>query len=179
MGRCLWTNPVINIRYQVTAIDLFLSIDIYTLGGNNFGAPCVFPFKFNDKWFAECIRKTDDASTLWCATTSDFDKDQRFGNCPLKGNLFINISGKALSKMSPPLTVIISSGCESSAGQQTGFWVTWFTGKLCNWKRGLCSSFGFPSWDEETGIYRMYGEGGVWDWLKNAERNVFEAFWGR
>uniref|UniRef100_A0A8V0XRY1 Macrophage mannose receptor 1 n=1 Tax=Gallus gallus TaxID=9031 RepID=A0A8V0XRY1_CHICK len=61
--------------------------DIYTLGGNNFGAPCVFPFKFNDKWFAECIRKTDDASTLWCATTSDFDKDQRFGNCPLKDTL--------------------------------------------------------------------------------------------
>lgn len=87
---------MISIGYQVTANKLFLSIDMYTIGGNNFGAPCVFPFKFNGKWFADCIRQTD-ASSLWCATTSDFDKDQRFGNCPSKGNLFINISGKALS----------------------------------------------------------------------------------
>uniref|UniRef100_G1N6I5 Macrophage mannose receptor 1 n=1 Tax=Meleagris gallopavo TaxID=9103 RepID=G1N6I5_MELGA len=57
--------------------------DMYTLGGNNFGAPCVFPFKFNGKWFADCIRRTE-ASSLWCATTSDFDRDQRFGNCPSK-----------------------------------------------------------------------------------------------
>ncbi|XP_021244970.1 macrophage mannose receptor 1-like [Numida meleagris] len=61
--------------------------DMYTLGGNTFGAPCVFPFKFNGKWFAECIPQTDDASTRWCATTSDFDKDQLFGICPSKGIL--------------------------------------------------------------------------------------------
>uniref|UniRef100_A0A8C2T126 Macrophage mannose receptor 1-like n=1 Tax=Coturnix japonica TaxID=93934 RepID=A0A8C2T126_COTJA len=58
--------------------------DIYTLGGNTFGAPCVFPFKFNGKWFAECVRRTEYASPLWCATTSDFDKDRRFGYCPSK-----------------------------------------------------------------------------------------------
>uniref|UniRef100_A0A803Y4X6 Macrophage mannose receptor 1 n=1 Tax=Meleagris gallopavo TaxID=9103 RepID=A0A803Y4X6_MELGA len=61
--------------------------DMYTLGGNNFGAPCVFPFKFNGKWFADCIRRTE-ASSLWCATTSDFDRDQRFGNCPSKDTLY-------------------------------------------------------------------------------------------
>lgn len=78
--------------------SMFLSIDIYTLGGNAFGAPCVFPFKLNGKWYAECIPRSDDAGSLWCATSSDFDKDQFFGNCPLKGNLFIKISGKALRK---------------------------------------------------------------------------------
>jgi len=77
---------------------VFLSVDTYTLGGNAFGAPCVFPFKRNGKWYAECIPLSDDAGSLWCATSSDFDKDQLFGNCPLKGNLFIKISRKALSK---------------------------------------------------------------------------------
>ncbi|XP_053915272.1 macrophage mannose receptor 1 [Cuculus canorus] len=61
--------------------------DIYTLGGNAFGAPCMFPFKYNLKWHAECIPRRDDASSLWCATTSDFDKDHVFGNCPLKDNM--------------------------------------------------------------------------------------------
>lgn len=77
---------------------MFLSVDTYTLGGNAFGAPCVFPFKLNGKWYAECIPRRDNPGSLWCATSSDFDKDQLFGNCPLKGNLFIKISGKALSK---------------------------------------------------------------------------------
>ncbi|XP_041899532.1 macrophage mannose receptor 1-like [Corvus kubaryi] len=58
--------------------------DIYTLGGNAFGAPCVFPFKHQGKWYAECIPRRNDADSLWCATSSDFDKDQLFGNCPLK-----------------------------------------------------------------------------------------------
>ncbi|XP_039915265.1 macrophage mannose receptor 1-like [Hirundo rustica] len=58
--------------------------DIYTLGGNAFGAPCVFPFKHQGKWYAECIPRRDDTDSLWCATSSDFDKDQLFGNCPLK-----------------------------------------------------------------------------------------------
>ncbi|XP_010397550.3 macrophage mannose receptor 1-like [Corvus cornix cornix] len=58
--------------------------DIYTLGGNAFGAPCVFPFKHQGKWYAECIPRRNDADSLWCATSSDFDKDQLFGNCPLE-----------------------------------------------------------------------------------------------
>ncbi|KFQ29409.1 Macrophage mannose receptor 1, partial [Merops nubicus] len=61
--------------------------DIYTLGGNAFGAPCLFPFKFNKKWYAECIPRDDDPGSLWCATSSDFDKDQIFGNCPLKDTI--------------------------------------------------------------------------------------------
>ncbi|XP_017584695.1 PREDICTED: macrophage mannose receptor 1 [Corvus brachyrhynchos] len=64
--------------------------DIYTLGGNAFGAPCVFPFKHQGKWYAECIPRRNDADSLWCATSSDFDKDQLFGNCPLKDTTHSN-----------------------------------------------------------------------------------------
>ncbi|XP_027551432.1 macrophage mannose receptor 1-like [Neopelma chrysocephalum] len=65
--------------------------DIYTLGGNAFGAPCVFPFKLKGKWYAECIPRSDDADSLWCATSSDFDKDHLFGNCPLKDTTHNNL----------------------------------------------------------------------------------------
>ncbi|KFU84338.1 Macrophage mannose receptor 1, partial [Chaetura pelagica] len=61
--------------------------DIYTLRGNAFGAPCVFPFKYNGKWYAECIPRSVNPGSLWCATSSDFDKDQLFGNCPLKDTI--------------------------------------------------------------------------------------------
>ncbi|XP_061852165.1 macrophage mannose receptor 1-like isoform X2 [Colius striatus] len=65
--------------------------DIYTLRGNAFGAPCVFPFKSNGKWYAECIPRSGSAGSLWCATTSDFDKDQFFGYCPLKDIIHNNL----------------------------------------------------------------------------------------
>ncbi|XP_030908399.2 macrophage mannose receptor 1 [Melopsittacus undulatus] len=65
--------------------------DIYTLGGNAFGAPCVFPFKLHGKWYTECIPRSDDAGSLWCATSPDFDKDHLFGNCPLKDAIHNNL----------------------------------------------------------------------------------------
>uniref|UniRef100_A0A672TQ34 Mannose receptor C-type 1 n=1 Tax=Strigops habroptila TaxID=2489341 RepID=A0A672TQ34_STRHB len=65
--------------------------DIYTLGGNAFGAPCVFPFKLHGKWYTECIPRSDDAGSLWCATSSDFDTDHLFGNCPLKDTIHNNL----------------------------------------------------------------------------------------
>uniref|UniRef100_A0A8B9NY81 MRC1 protein n=1 Tax=Apteryx owenii TaxID=8824 RepID=A0A8B9NY81_APTOW len=71
------TDSVCSQRYE----------DMFTLGGNAFGAPCVFPFKLNGKWHAECIPRSDDAGSLWCATSSDFDKDKLFGNCPLKDTI--------------------------------------------------------------------------------------------
>ncbi|NWU97744.1 MRC1 protein, partial [Upupa epops] len=61
--------------------------DIYTLGGNAFGAPCVFPFKFRGKWYAKCLPRSGDARSLWCAASSDFDKDRVFGNCPQKDTI--------------------------------------------------------------------------------------------
>ncbi|NXU54453.1 MRC1 protein, partial [Turnix velox] len=58
--------------------------DIYTLEGNAFGAPCVFPFKYQGKWYAECIPQSYNAGSYWCATSEDFDTDQVSGSCPLK-----------------------------------------------------------------------------------------------
>ncbi|XP_036201669.1 macrophage mannose receptor 1 isoform X2 [Myotis myotis] len=57
---------------------------MYTLLGNANGAACVFPFKFKDKWYADCTKDGSSDGWLWCGTTADFDTDKLFGYCPLK-----------------------------------------------------------------------------------------------
>ncbi|XP_034257720.1 macrophage mannose receptor 1-like [Pantherophis guttatus] len=56
---------------------------LFTIEGNAFGAPCVFPFKYLNKWYDECVLDSDH-QRLWCGTTSDVDKDSLFGYCPIK-----------------------------------------------------------------------------------------------
>ncbi|XP_065117913.1 macrophage mannose receptor 1-like [Paramisgurnus dabryanus] len=58
--------------------------EIYTLGGNSFGKPCQFPFKFNDKWFAECTMEGRSDGKLWCSTETDYETDKKWGFCPTK-----------------------------------------------------------------------------------------------
>ncbi|XP_053915277.1 macrophage mannose receptor 1 isoform X1 [Cuculus canorus] len=58
--------------------------EIFTLLGNAFGAPCVFPFMYNKQWYAECTDAGRSDGWLWCATTADYDTDQRYGFCPSK-----------------------------------------------------------------------------------------------
>ncbi|XP_044280789.1 macrophage mannose receptor 1-like isoform X2 [Varanus komodoensis] len=53
-------------------------------GGNAFGAPCEFPFKYMNKWHATCIKDGDEDGRLWCGTTADVNKDSLTGYCPVK-----------------------------------------------------------------------------------------------
>ncbi|GAB1286359.1 Secretory phospholipase A2 receptor [Apodemus speciosus] len=56
--------------------------DIYTLKGNAHGMPCVFPFQFKHQWRHECIREGHKERLLWCATTSRYAEDEKWGFCP-------------------------------------------------------------------------------------------------
>ena len=47
--------------------------------GTGKGAFCVFPFKYKGKIYNSCTK--EDHNQLWCATTNDYDKDKRWGNC--------------------------------------------------------------------------------------------------
>uniref|UniRef100_A0AAR2LBX1 Macrophage mannose receptor 1 n=1 Tax=Pygocentrus nattereri TaxID=42514 RepID=A0AAR2LBX1_PYGNA len=58
--------------------------DVFTIGGNAYGSPCQFPFKFGDKWYAECTVDGRSDGQLWCATEADYDKDKKWGFCPTK-----------------------------------------------------------------------------------------------
>ncbi|XP_062854809.1 zinc finger protein 335-like [Trichomycterus rosablanca] len=55
---------------------------LYTYGGNGDDAECVFPFKFQGETYNSCTTEGRDDGYRWCATTSDFDKDKKFGFCP-------------------------------------------------------------------------------------------------
>jgi len=56
-----------------------LSFSVLTIGGNSFGAACVFPFTYGAKSYTKC---TDVGKTLlWCATTKNFPADGKWGNC--------------------------------------------------------------------------------------------------
>ncbi|XP_056439582.1 macrophage mannose receptor 1 [Gadus chalcogrammus] len=59
--------------------------ETFTLGGNAFGGPCQFPFLFLKKWYSECTIEGRTDHQLWCATETDYDKDQKWGFCPDKG----------------------------------------------------------------------------------------------
>ncbi|XP_034026660.1 macrophage mannose receptor 1-like [Thalassophryne amazonica] len=56
--------------------------EIFTIGGNAFGKPCQFPFKFTEKWYAECTVDGRSDGHLWCATETDYNKEQKWGFCP-------------------------------------------------------------------------------------------------
>ncbi|KAL4001160.1 hepatocyte growth factor activator [Sarotherodon galilaeus] len=58
--------------------------EIFTLGGNAFGAACQFPFKFDKKWYAECTKDGRTDGQLWCATERDYDKLGKWGFCPTR-----------------------------------------------------------------------------------------------
>nr|BAB39390.1 matrix metalloproteinase 9 [Cyprinus carpio] len=64
--------------------------DTAVIGGNSEGEPCQFPFIFLDKTYTSCTSEGRGDGKLWCATTSNYDTDKKWGFCPDKGySLFL------------------------------------------------------------------------------------------
>jgi len=61
--------------------------ETYTLLGNSFGFPCIFPFKYNNKWYYECTR--DGKEFDWCAITTHYEQDEKWGFCPSAGKMLL------------------------------------------------------------------------------------------
>lgn len=59
--------------------------EVFTVGGNGFGVPCQFPFRFMGNWYAECTKEGRSDGQLWCATVRDYDKEKKWGFCPTTG----------------------------------------------------------------------------------------------
>nr|XP_020447208.1 macrophage mannose receptor 1-like [Monopterus albus] len=55
--------------------------ELYVIGGNGAGKPCMFPFLYKDQWYSNCT--TDDSSEkhLWCAVETKY-QNERWGYCP-------------------------------------------------------------------------------------------------
>ncbi|KAL4659299.1 C-type mannose receptor 2-like [Arapaima gigas] len=60
--------------------------EIYTIQGNSHGRPCYLPFLYDGQWFHSCTNTGREDGHLWCATTYDYSKDERWGFCPIKSN---------------------------------------------------------------------------------------------
>uniref|UniRef100_A0A8C2I8J0 Matrix metalloproteinase-9 n=1 Tax=Cyprinus carpio TaxID=7962 RepID=A0A8C2I8J0_CYPCA len=64
--------------------------DTAVIGGNSEGDPCQFPFTFLGNKYTSCTSEGRSDGKLWCATTSNYDTDKKWGFCPDKGySLFL------------------------------------------------------------------------------------------
>ncbi|EHB05312.1 Matrix metalloproteinase-9 [Heterocephalus glaber] len=64
--------------------------DATVIGGNAAGELCVFPFVFLGKEYSSCTGEGRRDGRLWCATTSNFDTDRKWGFCADQGySLFL------------------------------------------------------------------------------------------
>uniref|UniRef100_A0A3B1JRD4 Matrix metalloproteinase-9 n=1 Tax=Astyanax mexicanus TaxID=7994 RepID=A0A3B1JRD4_ASTMX len=64
--------------------------DTAVVDGNSDGELCHFPFTFSGKTYTSCTSEGREDRQLWCATTSNFDKDKKWGFCPDSGySLFL------------------------------------------------------------------------------------------
>ena len=52
-----------------------------TTGGNANGAVCVFPFVYKGYSYYQCTVVGHRDALFWCATTNNYDVDQKWGNC--------------------------------------------------------------------------------------------------
>uniref|UniRef100_A0A8C5QU27 Phospholipase A2 receptor 1 n=1 Tax=Leptobrachium leishanense TaxID=445787 RepID=A0A8C5QU27_9ANUR len=60
--------------------------ELYTHPGNGKqGSPCLFPFKYKNKWYHECTNEGREDGLYWCSTTRSYDEDQKWGFCPISG----------------------------------------------------------------------------------------------
>jgi len=78
-----------NLLYTVlTLISLLalISARVLTYWGNAGGAPCVFPFTYKHKTYESCIER-ENSGMPWCATTSNYDADKRWGMCKATGTI--------------------------------------------------------------------------------------------
>jgi len=55
---------------------------LFTYGGSGDASPCVFPFVFLEKSYDACTKEGRSDGYRWCATTSSYDADHRWGFCP-------------------------------------------------------------------------------------------------
>ncbi|XP_040027915.2 macrophage mannose receptor 1 isoform X1 [Gasterosteus aculeatus] len=55
--------------------------ELFAIGGNAAGLPCMFPFQYQDQWYTDCTAVDSSEKSLWCAVETKY-QSERWGNCP-------------------------------------------------------------------------------------------------
>ncbi|XP_042353789.1 macrophage mannose receptor 1-like isoform X2 [Plectropomus leopardus] len=56
--------------------------ELYAIGGNAAGLPCMFPFLYKGQWFSDCTTLDSAEKHLWCAVETKY-QSERWGYCPV------------------------------------------------------------------------------------------------
>ena len=67
------------MHFLITAASVNAEYSLETTGGNADGAMCKFAFKYKGNMQMSCVNTT--GFGLWCGTTSDYDRDGKWGLC--------------------------------------------------------------------------------------------------
>ncbi|XP_041658949.1 macrophage mannose receptor 1-like [Cheilinus undulatus] len=55
--------------------------ELYSIGGNAAGIPCMFPFQYQHQWYSDCTT-VDSPGRPWCAVETKYEVTELWGYCP-------------------------------------------------------------------------------------------------
>ncbi|NXP31998.1 MMP9 protein, partial [Leiothrix lutea] len=158
---------------------------LYTNGGNSDGAPCVFPFVFDGTSYDSCTTEGRSDGYRWCATTSSFDQDKKYGFCPNRDTAVIGGNSQGDPCVFPFTFLGQSYSACTSQGRQDGkLWCATTSNYDTDKKWGFCPDRGqliFPTrkyWTYssfwKSGIQGAFSVADTWPGLPDTIDAVFQ-----
>uniref|UniRef100_UPI00358E4E95 macrophage mannose receptor 1-like isoform X1 n=2 Tax=Myxine glutinosa TaxID=7769 RepID=UPI00358E4E95 len=83
-GKGLWSRWIVFQTNRNLCTQTYQ--EVFTIGGNSRGQPCVFPFDYSGTLYDRCTFDGRNDRQPWCATTDHYNRDELYGFCPNNGS---------------------------------------------------------------------------------------------